>query len=279
VLAVLAGRRGDAATAAGLAARAEKVLLFGGVPPLLAQVQLARGAAALGAGQYEKAYQELARIYDPADTAYHPHLRAWALADLAEAASHAGYRDAARAWIAELIPEAAAAGSPLLRAGLAVAAPMLADDDAGPLFGQAFDAGLAGWPLHRARLNLAYGRWLRRRTQSIDARAPLRAARDAFDALGAAPWARRARQELDATGERSGQPAPRALDLLTPQELQIARLAAQGLSNKQIGQQLYLSHRTVSSHLHRIFPKLGITSRAQLAAMATPPAPARPAGP
>jgi DNA-binding NarL/FixJ family response regulator len=74
---------------------------------------------------------------------------------------------------------------------------------------------------------------------------------------------------------RNWTPPASALDLLAPQELQIAQLAAQGQTNKQIGQQLYLSHRTVSTHLYRIFPKLGITSRAQLAAaLATSPAPA-----
>jgi DNA-binding CsgD family transcriptional regulator len=169
---------------------------------------------------------------------------------------------------AELTPEAAATGSPLLRASLAVAAPMLATgDDAQAHFDAAFDTSLAAWPLHRARLQLAYGMWLRRRLQAGDARAPLRSARDTFDALGAGAWAERARRELRAAGERSGHPAPRALDLLAPQELQIARLAAEGLSNREIGQQLYLSHRTVRNHLYRIFPKLGITSRAELAAV------------
>ena len=266
VRAVLAGRRGDPATAAELAAQAERVLLTAGLPPLLAQVQLARGTAALGAGRYDEAYEHLARIFDPHDPAYHPHVRAWALVDLAEAAASGGYQDAARHHHAELIPEAAATGSPLLRASLAVAAPMLATDDTQALFAGAFDAGLAGWPLHRARLQLAYGMWLRRRQQAGDSRAPLRAARDTFDALGADAWAERARRELRAAGERSGQPALRVLDLLAPQELQIARLAAEGLSNREIGQQLYLSHRTVSNHLYRIFPKLGITSRAELAA-------------
>ena len=268
VQAVLAGRRGDSATAAELAAQAERVMLMGGLPPLLALVQLARGTAALGAGRHDEAYEQLARIFDPHDAAYHPHLRAWALVDLAEAAAGGGYQDAARRHHAELIPEAAAAGSPLLRASLAVAAPMLAaGDDAQALFDAAFDADLAAWPLHRARLQLAYGMWLRRRQQAGDSRAPLRAARDTFDALGADAWAERARRELRAAGERSGQPAPRALDLLAPQELQISRLAAEGLSNREIGQQLYLSHRTVRNHLYRIFPKLGITSRAELAAV------------
>jgi DNA-binding NarL/FixJ family response regulator len=77
----------------------------------------------------------------------------------------------------------------------------------------------------------------------------------------------RARRELRAAGERSGQPAPRALDLLARQELEIARLAAAGLSNREIGQQLYISHRTVRNHLYRMFPKLAITSPAELAAV------------
>ncbi len=266
VQAVLAGRRADTTTATELAAQAERVLLTAGLPPLLAQVQLARGTAALGAGRHDEAYEQLARIFDPQDAVYHPHLRAWALVDLAEAAAGGRYHDAARRHRAELIPEAAATGSPLLRASLAVAAPMLATGDPQALFDAAFGAGLAAWPLHRARLQLAYGMWLRRRQHAGDSRAPLRAARDTFDALGADAWAERARQELRAAGERSGQPAPRALDLLAPQELQVARLAAEGLTNREIGQQLYLSHRTVGNHLYRIFPKLGITSRAELAA-------------
>src|SRR6202043_3670765 len=160
--AVLAGRRGDTAAAADLAGQAERVLLTGGLPPLLALVQLARGTAALGAGRYDEAYEQLARIFDPHDPAYHPHLRAWALVDLAEAAAGGGYHDAARRHHAELIPEAAATGSPLLHASLAVAAPMLATDDAQALFDAAFDTDLAAWPLHRARLQLTYGMWLRR---------------------------------------------------------------------------------------------------------------------
>jgi DNA-binding CsgD family transcriptional regulator len=151
-----------------------------------------------------------------------------------------------------------------------VAAPLLAGDDAQAQFDAAFGAHLAAWPLHRARLQLAYGMWLRRRQRAGESRAPLRAARDTFDVLGAGPWAERARRELRAAGERSGQPAQQALNLLAPQELQIARLAAGGLSNREIGQQLYLSHRTVRNHLYRIFPKLGITSRTELAAVLAP---------
>jgi DNA-binding NarL/FixJ family response regulator len=92
----------------------------------------------------------------------------------------------------------------------------------------------------------------------------LRAAHEAFDALGAEPWSERARQELRASGESSRQRMLEAWDQLSPQELQIAQMAAQGLSNREIGQRLFLSHRTVGYHLYRIFPKLGITSRAEL---------------
>jgi DNA-binding NarL/FixJ family response regulator len=116
----------------------------------------------------------------------------------------------------------------------------------------------------RARVELAYGEWLRRHRQRREARAPLRAARDAFDALGVNPWAERARRELRASGETSRRRRPDTLDELTPQELQIAQMAAQGLSNHEIAQRLYLSQRTVESHLYRLFPKLGVTSRMQL---------------
>ena len=95
---------------------------------------------------------------------------------------------------------------------------------------------------------------------------PLRAARDGFDALGVVSWGERARQELRASGETSRMRKPEARDRLTPQELQIARMAADGLTNREIGQRLYLSHRTVGSHLYHLFPKLGISSRTELAA-------------
>src|SRR5579859_6479492 len=124
VQAVLAGRRGDTITAADLASQAERVLLTAGLPPLLAQVQLARGTSALGAGRHDEAYEHLARIFDPQDAAYHPHLRAWALVDLAEAAAGGGYQDAARRHCTELIAEAAATASPLLGAAPAPARPL-----------------------------------------------------------------------------------------------------------------------------------------------------------
>jgi DNA-binding NarL/FixJ family response regulator len=87
---------------------------------------------------------------------------------------------------------------------------------------------------------------------------------EAFDALGAIPWGELARQELRASGEVSRSRTPAMRDQLSPQELQIAQMASEGLSNREIGQRLYLSHRTVGFHLYHIFPKLGITARSGL---------------
>jgi DNA-binding NarL/FixJ family response regulator len=105
---------------------------------------------------------------------------------------------------------------------------------------------------------------LRRRKEAVVARTHLTAAHDTFQRIGATPWAQRAASELRATGitiRRSNVLGPGAL---SPQQLEIARLAAAGLTNKEIGERLFLSHRTVGTHLYQIFPKLGITSRAAL---------------
>jgi DNA-binding CsgD family transcriptional regulator len=271
VTASVTGRRGDAGRAETLTADSERTLLFAGLGPLLAMVCLARGIAALGVGRHTEAYEILARIFDTGDHAHHPHLQAWALTDMIEAALQSGHRDDASELWGKLSAEAAVSGSPLMKIGLLITAPQLADDDsAEPLFKTAVQANLTPWPLHRARLMLAYGTWLRRRHRVAESRVPLRAARDSLDALGALPWAERARQELTAAGERSLPRAIGALDVLSPQELLIAQLAADGLSNREIGQKLYLSHRTVGSHLYRIFPKLGVASRAELAAVVAP---------
>jgi DNA-binding NarL/FixJ family response regulator len=106
--------------------------------------------------------------------------------------------------------------------------------------------------------------WLRRTKRIGESRAPLAAARAAFDALGTRAWSERARQELRSASVASRPRQRSAVDELTPQELQIARMVASGLSNREIGRQLYLSHRTVGAHLYCAFPKLGITSRGQL---------------
>ncbi|MDI5978262.1 helix-turn-helix transcriptional regulator [Amycolatopsis magusensis] len=121
-------------------------------------------------------------------------------------------------------------------------------------------------PFDRARTELLYGEWLRRARRKSKARDHLSAALKVFEELGSGPWAARARAELGATGAGvTPKPASGAQAELTPQELQITQLAAQGLSNRDIAAQLYLSPRTVAYHLYKAYPKLGVTSRGELA--------------
>ncbi len=123
-------------------------------------------------------------------------------------------------------------------------------------------------PFDEARTWLLYGEWLRREKRKADARTHLGAALETFERLGATPWADRARTELTATGIAAARPADHGpAGGLTPQELQIVRLAAQGLSNKDIAAQLFLSPRTVGHHLYKAYPKLGVASRGELAGL------------
>ncbi|MEU1618789.1 AAA family ATPase [Streptomyces sp. NPDC005722] len=237
---------------------------------LLAGVQLARGTAELGANRHEQAYGELHRVFEPADPAFQRMQQVWALGYLADAAVRTDRRAEVRtalASIERLVGDAPPTGAAI---ALEYTRAVLADRaSAESLFRAAKDGAASGLPWHRARIDLAHGSWLRRQRRVVESRGPLRAARSAFDAVGARTWANLADQELRATGERGWQPAANPRELLSPQETQIAELAAQGLSNREIGQRLFLSHRTVSSHLYRIFPKLGIASRGQLAAALT----------
>ena len=176
-----------------------------------------------------------------------------------------GDLDLVRGLLREWEETAADMGAPHLEVQLAYAAALLADSaTAEERFRAAMASSAAGWPFYTARAQLAYGAWLRRQRRGADSRTPLREAARVFDALGLRRFAERARRELRASGERARRRVPEAWTELSPQELQIAQLAAEGLSNREIGERLYLSHRTVSTHLYRLFPKLGITSRTQL---------------
>jgi DNA-binding CsgD family transcriptional regulator len=122
------------------------------------------------------------------------------------------------------------------------------------------------WPFERAQLRLDYGEWLRRQRRINDAKPVLGAALDTFRRLGAAPWTRRAETELRACGVAvpAGPAARSGLDGLTAQQREIVVLAGRGLTNGEIADRLFLSPRTVASHLHRSYPKLGIAGRHQL---------------
>lgn len=150
--------------------------------------------------------------------------------------------------------------APLLHVQLPYARAMLAADAAAEeLYMVALGQDLARWPLVKARTEHTYGQWLRRRRQAARSRTMLLSARTAFELIGASDWAgRNAAQAGD-------NPPPSVTELLSPQETLIARLAAEGLSNREVAERLHLSHRTVAAHLYRAFPKLGITSRSELA--------------
>lgn len=123
-----------------------------------------------------------------------------------------------------------------------------------------------GFPFETARTDLILGEWLRRARRVNEAKTRLRSAAAVFERLGAEPWAERVRRELRAAGDAGPVAAAPALaDKLTPQELQVVRLAAAGLSNREIGEQLYLSPRTAGYHLYKAYPKLGVASRNDLA--------------
>jgi DNA-binding CsgD family transcriptional regulator len=259
VAALAEARRGDVDAARRRADDAEQVLVAARRFPMLALVQRARGVAALAEGQAHDAFQQLMRVYDPADSAHFPNYQMLMLGDLTEAAVLGGFLDDLRPVVAQLEPVAAQSQSPALTVGLGYARAVLTGD-----YDVALADDLADWPFDRARLQLTYGASLRRSHRITDSRPQLRAAAATFDGLGATPWADRARAELRATGETRRKPMD-TLAALTPQEQQIARLAADGLSNREIGERLFLSPRTVSTHLYRIYPKVHVSSRAELA--------------
>jgi DNA-binding NarL/FixJ family response regulator len=264
--AVAAAQRGQDDAAQTLIAEAEAILLPLGATPLLALVALARGRVELAAGRFSAGYTSLSRLFNPADDAFHPFVRGTALADLVDAAiGCGGDLDRIREHLDGWQQIAADTKAPHLQVQLSYAAAVLAaDEQAEELFEVAMTSGAAGWPFYAARARLAYGVWLRRQRRSSDARAPLREALETFVGLGQETYAARAQSELRASGETARRRVPEAWSQLTPQESQIAQLAAEGLSNKEIGGRLYLSHRTIGTHLYHLFPKLGITSRAQL---------------
>jgi DNA-binding CsgD family transcriptional regulator len=262
-----AGLRGDAATAHAAATEVELVASRRGLNELLACVQLARGYAYLAEYRFDEAYCALRRVFDPADPAFHQVERFRAVMYLAEAAAHCDRGTEAADVLDGLRGVAQRSASTTLRHQLAYADAVLADDRAAE---ERFHTALAGdlvrWPWHRARLELAYGTWLRRQRRVAESREPLRSALGVLTAIGAASWADQARGQLRAAGERTGDERLAPHELLSAQELLIAQLASEGLSNRQIGERLFLSPRTVGTHLYRIFPKLDVTSRAQLAA-------------
>jgi DNA-binding CsgD family transcriptional regulator len=223
------------------------------------------GIAALGRGDWQDAFALLASVNPPGAFGSREAYALWTVLDLVEAAVRSGHTEAATVHLATATTANLAAISPRQAYLCAGAAAMVADDEHAA---DLFDAAAAmvephQWPFERARLELAHGERLRRLHSVTAARVHLATALELFDRLGARPWAARVRIELEATGQhrRTGSDVRTGL---TPQEHQIAQLAATGMTNRQIGERLFLSPRTVSAHLYRTFPKLRVTSRAGL---------------
>jgi DNA-binding CsgD family transcriptional regulator len=225
----------------------------------------ARALAAIGRGDFEQAYRCAVAVSPPGKFASHVGEALFVCMDLVEAAVRTDRAEQANAHVAAMRTEGIATLSPRLALVVAGSTAIAARGDvATELYKKALNIpGTDRWPFDLARVRLGYGEHLRRTRSRSRSRIQLSAALDIFQRLGARPWATRASKELRATGKVAlsrGRPET----VLTPQELEITNLAALGLSNKQIAAQLHLSHHTIKNHLHRAFPKLGITSRAGL---------------
>jgi ATP/maltotriose-dependent transcriptional regulator MalT len=219
----------------------------------------------LGRGRWTEALERLEMLDDARPDVGDPRLSKFALPDTIEAAVRAGRLNKAREALSAFEEWAASSGTGWAHPRLASCRALLADgDDATAHFEDALRLRLDARPFDLARIHLLYGEHLRRERRRTDSRAHLRAALEGFERFRAEPWAERARAELRASGETARKRDPSTIDQLTSQELQIARFVAQGLANKEVAAQLFLSPRTIDYHLRNVFAKLGIKSRIQL---------------
>ncbi|MDX5563121.1 AAA family ATPase [Streptomyces sp. ID05-04B] len=231
-----------------------------------ARLLRAAGTSAMAAGDFDAAFRCFRSLFDEDGAALHYFLSPRSVADLAAAAQRTGHQAQARHVLERV--RAGTGERPTIRMTLLM-------HHAAALTGKTEDAEhhfrLAAvnpvgdqWPLARAQARLHYAQWLRRRRRPLDARPLLATALETFTRLGASGPAEEARAELRASGVATG-PAPTdPLSELTAQQRQIVRLAARGLRNREIAEQLLLSPRTISSHLYNVYPKLGVSSRNQL---------------
>lgn len=222
----------------------------------------ALATAALGAGRYADAFEAAEYVTSNQIVGAF----SLTLPLLIEAGVRSGHRDGAEQALAELTVRAGASATPWALGLLARSEALLADDErAGPLFEDAIRyLEQTSVATDLATTRLAYGEWLRRQNRRIDARNQLRQAHEAFASMGAQGFAERARVELLATGERARRRTEETKNNLTPQEVQIAKMAARGATNPEIAAQLFISTSTVDYHLRKVYRKLGITSRRQL---------------
>jgi len=216
-----------------------------------------------GLGRYEEA--RVAAIEASEDTP-ELYISAWASSELVEAATRTDDLQLARTAIARLEAQTLASDADWGLGVLARSRALVTDGDRAERSYREAIERLTRTRLRPelARTHLVYGEWLRRSGRRTDAREQLRTAHEVFSTIGMESFAERARRELVATGEKVRKRSDDAREQLTPQEEQIARLACDGLSNPEIGAQLFISARTVEWHLGKVFAKLGIQSRKEL---------------
>jgi DNA-binding CsgD family transcriptional regulator len=215
-----------------------------------------------GLGRYQDALTAARRACDHDDLC----VFGFALVELIEAASRSAADDIAAAALVQLEARTVYAGTDWALGVLALCRALLSHGpDAESLYLEAIDRlERSRIVVHLSRARLLYGEWLRREGRRLDAREPLRVSYEVFDRIGAGAFAERARRELNASGETARQRTDATRFALTPQEAQIAELAAQGRTNPEIGSELFISSRTVEWHLKKVFTKLGISSRRDL---------------
>jgi DNA-binding CsgD family transcriptional regulator len=262
-LAVLAWR-GHEAAARTLAAGLLRDVVARGDGIGAVNVHMALTWLEVGLGNYRDALPGALDTY---------HYQIMAVVEVVEAATRCGEIAAAADALAAFAPQATASGTGIALGVAALCRALLAaDDQAEPEYELAIEH-LRRSPLrpHLARAHLLFGEWLRRQRRRRDARDQLRAAWEMFATLGMEAFSERARAELRATGEQASKRSATAQQTLTPQETQIARLAAEGLSNPEIAARLFISASTVDYHLRKVFRKLGITSRVRLSHVLLPP--------
>jgi DNA-binding CsgD family transcriptional regulator len=270
---VLAAWRGDEAAALEVIKAGVDDATARGEGRVLPLAGYATGVLYNGLGRYEEAVDSIQHGCEDDDQGF----VGWSLAELVEAAARCERPETAAAALRRLEERAHAAGTDWALGVLARSRALISDGDvADGRYREAIERlELTRMAVHLARARLVYGEWLRRAKRRVEAREQLRAAHGSFSRFGSEAFAERARRELQATGETARKRSVETRDDLTPQEAQIARLARDGLSNPDIGAQLFISPRTVQYHLRKVFAKLDITSRNQLSGV--PPSRLNPA--
>jgi DNA-binding CsgD family transcriptional regulator len=261
---VLAGLRGREAEASKLIDATITEATAGGQGTAVQYAHWANSLLLNGLGRYGQALTAARAASDDTPELF---VSAWATAELIEAATRSGELELAGGALERIVAATAVAENDWALGVRARSEALLSDgEDAERLYREAIER-LSRTRLRpeRARAHLLYGEWLRRENRRVDAREQLRAAHDLLTAIGMDAFAERARGELQATGEKVRRRTVETRDDLTPQERQIAELARDGLSNPEIGARLFLSPRTVEWHLRKVFAKLEIRSRRELA--------------